>query len=410
MHPSSPKQAIQAINYLLHHKSYQQEQIHNYPTDLVGNSNRNASLLNTFSPLPVNHSFPPLTSHSHMPAPLPPGRVYASGGCYANNYGAYSPIAPHFTCPVPTTFPSSTVKANGYYYPNGFTGSSNYVCSIPTGQLIELEPTPVSYDTVDSSRSRLHADSYNNVSPDNSKAPVLNNVESDKDDGFETWDYVYRNLESQGYSKDMGERGDVLALAHDRTKNSTRKVKATNLDEVINNLDIKSRPLKINEALEKYKENERPLRKESSVRNEEISSSYENLSVTEDKKHSKSSLSKISAKSKLSVKDKLPSLTSSLSKLTQSKSQEAKRTKAFQEQEKNQVEGTASNKWECKACTFLNDQSKDICDMCSKSKVMVDQQMEIGGSQCPACTLVNPRSAKQCQACNESLKNSPTYI
>lgn len=27
---------------------------------------------------------------------------------------------------------------------------------------------------------------------------------------WESWDYVYRNLESQGYNKDVGERGDIL--------------------------------------------------------------------------------------------------------------------------------------------------------------------------------------------------------
>lgn len=68
-------------------------------------------------------------------------------------------------------------------------------------------------------------------------------------------------------------------------------------------------------------------------------------------------------------------------------------------------------KWECKSCTYLNDLTKDICEMCSKSRNMdTDQSMEVGGPECSTCTLVNPRSAKLCQACGNDLKNSPTYI
>ena len=43
---------------------------------------------------------------------------------------------------------------------------------------------------------------------------VSRRISSKNQDGigcYETWNYVYQNLEKQGYSKDLGERGDFLA-------------------------------------------------------------------------------------------------------------------------------------------------------------------------------------------------------
>lgn len=72
---------------------------------------------------------------------------------------------------------------------------------------------------------------------------------------------------------------------------------------------------------------------------------------------------------------------------------------------------TTTDKWQCKTCTYINSTSKDICDMCSKSRNATSEPtMEIGGAECAKCTLVNPKNLKICDACGSSLKDSPTYI
>lgn len=174
----------------------------------------------------------------------------------------------------------------------------------------------------------------------------------------------------------MGERGDILSQSLEH-----KKSKCTNLDEAMHNMTITDRPLKIAEALEKYKEEPEPIRK---VRKHSQSSSYENLSEVK-----KPTVTKVAKTKTLSVRDKVVNNNYEAS----SKTLEAPR-----------------NKWECKACTYLNDAAKDICEMCSKSRGNVEQQMEIGGPQCSKCTLVNCKDAKVCQACGASLEHSPTYI
>lgn len=72
----------------------------------------------------------------------------------------------------------------------------------------------------------------------------------------------------------------------------------------------------------------------------------------------------------------------------------------------------ARNKWNCATCTYLNSSSRDICEMCGKSrhKGNEDKPLASGGKECPKCTLVNEQNASICEACSASLKDSPTYI
>lgn len=68
--------------------------------------------------------------------------------------------------------------------------------------------------------------------------------------------------------------------------------------------------------------------------------------------------------------------------------------------------------WQCKMCTFANDASKKICEMCHKSKVAGPEAQPLlsGGSQCPRCTYVNSIGSLMCKVCMQDLQGSPTYI
>ena len=68
--------------------------------------------------------------------------------------------------------------------------------------------------------------------------------------------------------------------------------------------------------------------------------------------------------------------------------------------------------WSCKSCTYQNSNSRDICEMCHKSRNLGYESAPLvsGGRECSLCTLVNGKDDKFCKACNTSLADSPTYI
>lgn len=69
-------------------------------------------------------------------------------------------------------------------------------------------------------------------------------------------------------------------------------------------------------------------------------------------------------------------------------------------------------KWECKSCTFHNKASRDVCEMCSKSRVASGEQKPLapGGKQCSLCTLINDVGVNKCKACNTNLVDSGIYV
>lgn len=299
---------------------------------------------------------------------------------------------------------------NGYCYntyappaPNG------YQQMVPTGKLIEVESHNGSYDMVDnksSYKSRNFESPNTEYHKTKSTNEITNNLidtSSDKKDSqLEDWGYVYRNLESQGYSKDLGERGDLLSPSSIRHAKEIKKVKATNLDEDLNNLVVNDRPLKTSESFNR-KSIERRRNDEIALIDKDNSSasSYDNVHAEEIKKQNKPSASnnvimKNLQKERHNVTEKVP----------QNKDDRSNKKKF-----NASSPPLDSAKWQCKSCTFLNDAAKDICDICCKSRVVTSEPpMEIGGAECPKCTLVNPKNLKVCEACDGSLENSPTYI
>lgn len=297
---------------------------------------------------------------------------------------------------------------NGYCY-NTFSPPPpcTYQQVVPTGKLIEVESHNGSYEVVDgrsSHKSRPHESPSNELYKTKNNNEITNNiidVPSDKKDSqLEDWDYVYRNLESQGYSKDLGERGDLLCSNLLKNAKETKKVKSTNLDEHLNNLAVNDKPVKSNESFNRKSVNKNkydelgPIDKENSS-----ASSYDNVHTEDIRKQNKPTTAN-------NVRLKVPQKCSNLDdKVIQNKDEKPSKKK------QNIPNPVDLNKWQCKTCTFLNDPKNDICDICCKSKAVTSEPtMEIGGAECPKCTLVNPKHLKACEACGENLENSPTYI
>lgn len=370
-HFCSTEQSIRALNFQHHQRQYnaQNSDIYN-----AGRCHQPATA----------SSFPPVATHNHMQA-LP--YHYGSNSCCPNNYATYE-SHPAYT--VPVQYPAKSSYTNGFYCANGYIGQPHLAYGyseqpIPTGQLIDLDSHTHHVDVVD--RPIIKHRNFSTVyeaKKSNDLKPSCKEIEKENN-GSEDWDYVYRDLESQGYCKDLGERGDIL-----RPPAVNKKTKITSVEEGITKLTVADRPLKVTEPLEKL-ETRRELK--HIERKPSVGSSYENVSEAK-----KPSTSKAVTKS----------LAKSVTKPTTKSTVQV----AYKERNgNNNVEtGKNMNTWECKACTFHNEQNKDICDMCSKSRVIVNQQMEIGGSQCSKCTLVNAKDMKECQACGFNLEGSPTYI
>jgi spermatogenesis-associated protein 2 len=330
-----------------------------------------------------------------------------------------------------------------------------------------------------------------------------------KEDGtgtYESWDYVFRNLESQGYSKDLGARPDVLSPSPEQmagnfvshrnhsedVRNSRHHQPAVKdleetlmelrLEEFHKVLPVERRPLKINEALQKIRLEtdgetwQGPVgKRSSSIEAVDGSHSvYDNMSsppkdnlererpVTTALVSSKSN-SGISATNNKESARTLPrdarryveegerpshagthySSTALDPKHVQDGSNHYQLMASISDSlpaEWNVVRDSSNkvrieekqgsvvdmplvlghepsdisdkNKWECVTCTFLNVPSRDICEMCGKSKVRGPEVRPLasGGRECPQCTLVNEKGVGTCEACGNSLKDSPTYI
>ncbi|GLV40571.1 tamo [Carabus blaptoides fortunei] len=416
--------------------------------------------------IPAIHSFPPPTghhAHHYGVQPItgvqcPAQCIYSSNPYY--NYSTYAPV-PQSTYPprygaVPSYHSVPPMQCatkqqqpcNGYCYPNGCVPPQQptYMCPVPTGQLIELDnPHNGLYDVTDSSAAKRQNDQLD-AHKQLAKSTNLDSLtlSKSKEDGagtFESWDYVYRNLESQGYNKDLGERPDVLQQsAETRRKHSLRDAKKSKpsieLEDEFNNLNLNTttsqmQPMKINEAMKMLKDHEtttaavtRKLKVADNARVAQ-SSSYDNITSQDSVmtrplqlQHPTAPMKSVSngiAKnsSKTLPRERLnmvsPEKPNHLATLDSRKfrKQDVDKLKVKEPKLRPKDDSTG---WNCNTCTYLNSPSVEICIICGKSKKSVDVVMAVGGSQCPRCTLVNPKELSECQACAMSLLNSPTYI
>ncbi|KAK8721973.1 hypothetical protein OTU49_012404, partial [Cherax quadricarinatus] len=285
---------------------------------------------------------------------------------------------------------------------------------------------------------------------------------------WETWDFVYRGLEKRGYSKDIGDRGDILhqitrqnlypeAITHGKNNNLNNKKDVT-----------KSKPLTINQALQAFTINETRERVErpssSSKSYQSVShgaapdvfpnlikrnSVYDNISAGfetapqdsddyEDRKpmlkktgnlirtdnrldlSNKNNASSSSSPRSLSMSSKgshsrqeLPSETSHSTTTAPTLQPVSITTTTTHSRETLPLKDSIlETPWSCSTCTFLNDKTRTACDMCGKSRVPGPEAKPLisGGRQCPQCTLINERGAQDCSACGVHLEGSSTYI
>ncbi|XP_012535144.2 protein tamozhennic isoform X2 [Monomorium pharaonis] len=427
-HVGAPEQAIRALNYRFLEKVHQNrvkaDSYKNYYPQQMGidvvslhpsyrhimHANYNATMPSTYQ-----------TDYRHIED--------TTNVAVPTNYRYYQPIDHHgfVNCCANYGLPSHGNKFYSNNVPNPYCATlPAYAARVPTGRLIELD-VPVSvanYDKTHALRKSMshrisdldEVDFYKRQSSDgdhyehgkNDRKIASKSNSNARRDGYDTWDFVYRNLESLGYYKDLDDRDNVLhhkkELDSIHIKHKTFR-QAENEDKYsAHRLEKKNGSrIEVNEAIDSSETNGEnhqdilPFKKKSSSFDLSDSNRYSIDAHNRDKKHNSQTLP-IPRTHKSS--DQIAKIADSLKNLdiTQMSKQKKK-----EEDEK---------RWNCATCTYLNMPDCDICEMCAKSRCKgnEDKPLASGGKECPKCTLVNEKNVSICDACQTSLKDSPTYI
>nr|XP_012234036.1 PREDICTED: uncharacterized protein LOC105678903 [Linepithema humile] len=438
-HVGTPEQAIRALNYRFLEKVHQNRiKIDSYKDYYQQQTGMDAVPLhlpyhilhnyNATMPPPCQTDYRRIEDATHVPA------VSAAG------YRYYQPVNHDFVncCNNYGCLPSHGNKLYGSsVQPNPYWATlPAYAARVPTGRLIELDmPTSVTnHDKAHTPRKPLvsqrisdmdEVDFYPRQSSDNDyyeynkadrKATGKSNIRVDgsKTDGYDAWDFVYRNLESLGYYKDLDDRDDVL-LRHKKESDTNRASKHKALRQAENE--------------DKYGAHRFDKKRSGRADSNEFeiaTDSKDHQDLLPFKK--KSSSFDLSDANSCSMADaynrdtRHNSQTLPISRTHKSADQIARITDSFKnldvgqvsKEKKERQEGAVENgkRWSCATCTYLNAPDRDICEMCAKSRCKgnEDKPLASGGKECPKCTLVNEKNVSICDACHTCLKDSPTYI
>ncbi|XP_043280750.1 uncharacterized protein tamo [Venturia canescens] len=458
----TPEQAIRALNFRFLERLHQ--------TREKNSSTSYRDYINAQQPMGIEVPIPPLVGSAipyhamaknyntaMMPSTCKPESVYPLDGNY------------YFTPMDPMNFPNRCSNpylcrpSINHYYPLGQAQLTNsmtmpgisgsHVTRVPTGRLIELDPPlPVANfemnrpvlneisnrstksrsreviddDEVDFRRNNTcpNFDDYARVDKRPNAKISRHNVNTKDDD----WEFVYKNLESRGYSKDLGERDDVL-----RKKDSSAEGKSSGRSQLKNSRSLV--PLEPEDKYEKHggirsARDERKRISNAAQTSKPLSFNESNLDLTNGQENrsnlpefrKKASsldftqdslvLDPITDQNFSSFEKNGKKYSNTLNSLRNIyKNVDAQlEARVFKKQDSEQT--LSAERWSCGTCTFLNSREREICEMCGKSKRKgnEDKPLASGGKECPQCTLVNDKNASQCEVCSASLKDSPTYI
>lgn len=232
-------------------------------------------------------------------------------------------------------------------------------------------------------------DSYDDPNYSNAENRVSSQTSKNHDGvgSYETWNFVYKKLEKQGYNKDLGERVDLsvqgLDLNPTEKKSSSRtqhpqqhdyqKKNSVPSDAVVPvTVQSSSKTKPLSDKHEHSKENGR-------VKSESTDTKVNGNKFVTKKSSDAMSTTNGNVKYSKNDVDKLKSITSNggsgtmkRSKETSSTSRKETKPTIHRSEATVIVAAAAPTEWSCKFCTFLNPNSIRICSMCAKSKDFID--------------------------------------
>lgn len=420
-HVGTPEQAIRALNHCFFEKLHQNrvkvDTHRNYHYPQFATVNAVPPLFNYHMPS-NNYNIPPYSTDYRC---INDGNTVPKNyHCFnlmdhgmLNQYGTYACMPPGNKC--------GNIHSNSYY-----PSVSACVNQVPTDRLVELNmPLPVvNYDKTctKSSQRTLEMDEMDfhkkkPIDSDYDYAKVekkyIKPHASIEKNTHENWDFVYKNLESQGYSKDLGDREDIL----NRTDLDSRFSKQKSLRSPENEdkhclyryekkrsgrTDVKDMNSHVTNGRKHH--DTLPFKKKSSSFDLSDSNKYHNDAAIENQSYLYGTVKKHN--SQILPMQRSHNSSEQISRITN-----LVNNLEFSEPKK-ESNSEDKNKWNCATCTFLNSPERKICEMCQKSKFKgnEDKPLASGGKECPKCTLVNEKNVSECVACEESLQDSPTYI
>lgn len=228
----------------------------------------------------------------------------------------------------PPIYPTSILKKGGQHISN----NSNNILMNSNGN---INPNNKRYkdllsgDQVPFEKTSRHSD-FDSYEDDNSKSTAKSSLQASKEKegigSYESWNYVFQNLEKQGYSKDLAQRH------HDEEE-----------------IDVDDLGVDINKL---------------------------NIHIGDMDRQHKRTLPEIPT-------------TSSSNNTKQVKHRTSNNQIATTQQQQHKANGTVkkstTNQWSCRFCTFLNDEALKICEMCAKSR---DFNLDGGSTKAQTATCV----------------------
>eukprot|EP00095_Tigriopus_kingsejongensis_P011905 maker-scaffold111_size354240-snap-gene-2.28 protein:Tk11905 transcript:maker-scaffold111_size354240-snap-gene-2.28-mRNA-1 annotation:"protein tamozhennic" len=310
--------------------------------------------------------------------------------------GAFNPFQP-LASPAP---PSTT---NGFHPPApahtmqpGPNGSA-----IPTGRLVELE-AQAGHRRASSPGARSDA-SYPQTGPipitvqqleeENRRHRPDPLPEGFLDSNDQSWDYVYRQLEHNGYTKDQAERPDVLTLLSKVSLARQRGDPSVARHEVLSPLSLEEREL-LQQIQRTQLASSKPM-DPGQPPVDEVDAVHRRFRRNSGDRQRDSSRRQSH---------------------NPEKRRSSRHSRPLSPPDVNDGPQPAKDVWQCYACTYSNPLKVEVCEMCGKSRnspdlmstshatspgdSSTDQEETVA---CQKCTLLNDRKLKVCEACGASL-------
>ncbi|KAK6642626.1 hypothetical protein RUM43_004128 [Polyplax serrata] len=451
-HIGSPDQVINSIIHKYSQRQYQEKVYHRQTQSLENHLPPQECLYRhnpvgfySHSPYPTHsYSLPLQTRYTPIvssPQVLPPSALYPTTihpSCISPHNALkpqemYAINGHHRHSHYPNSLPMPNYTPNGYSLESGMCQAPSIV---PTGQLIEFDSAPT-FNRNEAYFQKPNLLKYN--SPQHELLhlqSVINNDEPSlsgkaKDDGagsWENWDYVYRNLESHGYKKNLDSPGDMQLKGNQQSSQNTSS--ETDFDSVIQTeLSDKLRKINLDRSIQGESSSSKSFsdinddsksKTTSEKAKADVEKNREHIKVKPENKQIKSNqMSKKEANSSSSENNPSNGVYSKVNvnqkKDIENKSKENVKPRKLRDDVKPLVvnlDDEEEEKWQCITCTYLNSIQNNICEMCCKSKERGHEinPQPTGGQECHKCTLVNKPGLTFCGACNAYLKDSPTYI